>query len=375
MNHKSLELFKRGLYLIAQLMLIIFILTGCALLPADREPLPPPLIEPPRIRLNLHAVERGDIVHQALGAGTFITAKEYNLSFLNNSGRLDVIHATIGMQVEEGQILAELETEQIKFDITQMEIDLTKMRLRHDAMKMEHDRLIDSKKDLKQAFETEAGEQNDRELENVLHQIARSEIDLRIHELSLEQHTMHINRAKNRLNAMKIKAPIEGTIVFMERLAVGAWINAYQILFTVADPSELFLRYNPAVLTGFEVGMRVKVDVGGVEHSGTIVMTPYGEPAVDEENPRFEDSIIIKVEELPDGVDPGDSASIRIIFQEKSDVIIIPRAGLRTMGARNYVIVRKNEMNIEVDVEVGVETPTMVEIVTGLEEGDQIILR
>ena len=133
--------------------------------------------------------------------------------------------------------------------------------------------------------------------------------------------------------------------------------------------------YKRQVLTGFEVGMRVKVDVGGVEHSGTIVMTPYGEPAVDEENPRFEDSIIIKVEELPDGVDPGDSASIRIIFQEKSDVIIIPRAGLRTMGARNYVIVRKNEMNIEVDVEVGVETPTMVEIVTGLEEGDQIILR
>jgi hypothetical protein len=156
---------------------------------------------------------------------------------------------------------------------------------------------------------------------------------------------------------------------------VGAWINAYQNLFTVADPSELLLRYNPTVLTGFEVGMRVKVEIDGIEHSGTIVMIPNGEPASNVENPRFRDSTIIKVEELPDVVKPGDSATIRVIFQDKRDVITIPRAGLRTMGARNYVVVRKNEMNIEVDVDVGVQTPTMIEIVAGLEEGDQILLR
>ena len=136
----------------------------------------------------------------------------------------------------------------------------------------------------------------------------------------------------------------------------------------------IFLRYSPAVITGFEVGMAVKVAIEGIEYTGTIVMTPHDEVLIDVENPHFEDSIIIEVEELPDEVSPGEDASIRVIFQEKHDVITIPRAGLRTMGARNYVVVRKEDINREVDVEVGVETPTMVEIVTGLDEGEQLSL-
>ena len=366
---------KKHGFLLALSILTIFILSGCVLMPLEREPLPPPLVEPPRLRFNLHTVKRGDIIHQIIGAGIFIPISEYNLSFLNNSGRLQEIHVTPGMHVEEGQVLAELESDQIEFDISQMEIDLAKMQLSFDKMKMDYDRMVNFKRELKQDFKREASEQNERALEDLNHQVAKFVIDMEIHELNIEQLEMHIQRAKERLNVSELKSPIAGQIVFMSRLAVGDWINAYQHLFTVADPSVIFLRYSPAVITGFEVGMVVKVDIEEIEYTGTIVMTPHGEPTIDVENPRFEDSIIIKVEELPEQVSPGDDASIRVIFQEKHDVITIPRAGLRTMGARNYVVVRKDDINREVDVEVGVETPTMVEIVTGLDEGEQIVLR
>lgn len=370
-----LSAFKKLICLTLLSMLLIFVLSGCALLPAEREPLPPPLVEPPRIRFNLHTVERGDIIHQIIGGGIFIPIREYNLSFLNNAGRLQAVHVTPGMFVEEGQILAELESEQIEFDIAQMEIDLTEMRLSYDKMRMDYERMINSRKGLEQAFESEATEQNKRALDDINHQIAKFNIDIEIHELNIKQLEMHIRRARERLDATKLISPIDGQITFMNRLAIGDWINAYDHLFTVADPSVLFLRYSPAVVTGFEVGMTVKVDIEGIEHTGTIVMTPHGEPTIDAQNPRFEDSIIIKVEDIPDNVEPGDDASLRVIFQERQDVIIIPRNALRTMGARNYVVVRKDEINREVDVELGIETPTMVEIVVGLEAGEQIVLR
>lgn len=368
-------LLKNHGYLLVLALLMIFVLSGCVLMPTEREPLPPPLVEPPRLRFNLHTVERGDIIHQIIGAGVFIPIREYNLSFLNNSGRLQEVHVVSGMHVEEGQVLAELESEQIEFDIKQMEIDLTEMRLSYDKMKMDYDRMITSRRRLKQAFEREASEQNERALEDLDHQIAGFDIDIEIHKLNIKQLEMHILRARERFDVTKLRSPIAGQIVFMSRLAIGDWINAYQHVFTVADPSVIFLRYSPAVLAGFEVGMTVKVDIEEIEYTGTIVMTPHAESVIDVENPRFEDSIIIKVDELPDQVSPGDDASIRVIFQEKHDVITIPRAGLRTMGVRNYVVVRKGDINREVDVEVGVETPTMVEIVTGLDEGEQIVLR
>ncbi len=366
---------KKHGYLLALSILMIVVLSGCVLMPTEREPLPPPLVEPPRLRFNLHTVERVDIIHQIIGAGIFIPIREYNLSFLNNSGRLQEVHVVSGMHVEEGEVLAELESDQIEFDIAQMEIDLTEMHLSYDKMRMDYDRMINSRRELKQTSEREASEQNERALEDLNHQIARFDIDMEIHELNIKQHERHIQRARERFDATKLRSPIAGQIVFMSRLAIGDWINAYQHLFTVADPSVIFLRYSPAVITGFEVGMVVKVDIEEIEYTGTIVMTPHGEPVIDVENPRFEDSIIIKVEELPDQVSLGDDASIRVIFQEKHDVIAIPRAGLRTMGARNYVVVRKDDINREVDVEVGVETPIMVEIVTGLDKGEQIVLR
>jgi len=375
LKSKYFESLKKHGYLLVLTMLLIFILSGCVLMPTEREPLPPPLVEPPRLRFNLHTVEIGDIIHQIIGAGIFVPISEFNLSFLNNSGRLQAVHVVPGMHVEEGQVLAELESEQIEFDISQMEIDLSEMRLSYDKMKMDYARMINSRRELRRALEIEASEQNKKALEDINHQIARLDIDMEIHGLNVKQHEMHIQRARERFDATKLRAPIAGQIVFMSRLAIGDWINAYQHLFTVADPSVIFLRYSPAVITGFEVGMTVKVDIDEIEYTGTIVMTPHGEPLIDVQNPRFEDSIIIKVEELPDQVRPGDDASIRVIFEEKHDVITIPRAGLRTMGARNYVVVRKDDINREVDVEVGVETPTMVEIVTGLDEGEQIVLR
>jgi len=371
----NLTLFRRSVYFIVLSVFFALALSGCVLLPTEREPLPPPLVEPPRIRFNLHTVERGDIVHQIIGAGIFVPIREYSLSFLNNSGRLQAVHGVPGMQVEKGQVLAELESEQIEFDISQMEIDLAEMRLRLDMMKMDLNRLIDSQSEMKRNYAQEKNDQNSRALEDINHQISKFEIDLEIHELNIKQLEMHIRRAMERLEATKIKSPIDGIIVSTDRLVIGEWVNAYQTLFTVADPSVIFLRYSPSVLTGFEVGMTVKVDIEGAEYTGTIVMTPHEESVIDAENPRFEDSIIIKVDELPDYVSPGDDASIRVIFQERHDVITIPRAALRTMGARNYVVVRKDEINREVDVELGVETPTTVEIVAGLEPGEQLVLR
>lgn len=352
-----------------------FNLFGCAILPVEREPLPPPLVEPPQIRFNLHTVARGDIVHQVIGAGIFVPVREYTLSFLNNAGRLEEVHVLPGAEVIEGQVLAELESEQLEFDLSQMEINLKQELLRLDIMQLDHNRMDENRRQLRILNETYPSETNKSALADSNHQIARFEIELQIHKLNIERLETNIERATTRLNAAMLKSPINGLITSSNRLVIGDWINAYQNVFTVSDPEVLFLRYSPAVLTGFEVGMKVLVEIEGLEYTGTIVMTPDSESLINAENPTFEGSIIIEVESLPQEVRPGDDASIRVIFQERRNVITIPRSALRTMGARNYVIVRRDEVNREVDIELGIQTPTLVEVIDGLEPGEEIVLR
>src|SRR5690606_28552039 len=73
------------------------------------------------------------------------------------------------------------------------------------------------------------------------------------------------------------------------------------------------------------------------------------------------------------GLNLGDLLSTRIIVREKEDALVIPRAALREFMGRRYVRLLDGDARREVDVEVGIVSPTEVEILDGISEGDLII--
>jgi hypothetical protein len=55
-------------------------------------------------------------------------------------------------------------------------------------------------------------------------------------------------------------------------------------------------------------------------------------------------------------------------------VIVLPRGAIRSYMDRYYVQIMEGDYRKEADIEVGLMTPTQVEIVRGVEEGQQVIL-
>ncbi|MNW06964.1 macrolide transporter subunit MacA [compost metagenome] len=72
----------------------------------------------------------------------------------------------------------------------------------------------------------------------------------------------------------------------------------------------------------------------------------------------------------------GTPLSVSVITQRKEKAITIPLAALRSYSGRNYVQVVDEQGNKkEVDVEIGQQTATDVEIIKGLTSGQKVVGR
>ena len=87
---------------------------------------------------------------------------------------------------------------------------------------------------------------------------------------------------------------------------------------------------------------------------------------------RPEDFLIVEAEGLPQGLNRGTPLSINIITSRTENAIVIPPSTLRSIGSRTYVQVIDENGKREVDVEVGQQTATQVEILQGLKPGQKL---
>lgn len=67
--------------------------------------------------------------------------------------------------------------------------------------------------------------------------------------------------------------------------------------------------------------------------------------------------------------------SVTVVTNKIKDALVIPPSALRTIGSRTYVQVVDENGKREVDVEVGVQRPTEIQIIAGLEPGQKVVGR
>ncbi len=373
---------KKAVRITAALLVSILLIpavTSCSvLLPREQEPLPPPLAEPPEPSYNLYTVKRLDLINQIQEGGIFIPVTEYPLSFGDNSGRLAEINIKSGDRVKKGDLLAKLNVEDLEYNISQMEIELKKQKLSFEKMKIDYNKLLsdieDAKAVLAAAQDDQEAEQARNRLEELERQRQKTDIDIEIYELNLRQQEANLERSKKRLENAQLRSPIDGIVNFAEGLDPGDWVDNNRTICTVVDPTNLYLRLNAAGINGLHLGMEADVEIDGEIYKGTVVMTP-GSTSQQPSDQRLRNAIILTVDELPESVLPGQQAIVRVLLEKRDNVLVIPKAGLRTYGSRNYVLVREDEKNKEVDIDIGMQTATYIEVISGLEEGDVIILR
>ncbi|WP_372671392.1 efflux RND transporter periplasmic adaptor subunit [Amycolatopsis kentuckyensis] len=76
----------------------------------------------------------------------------------------------------------------------------------------------------------------------------------------------------------------------------------------------------------------------------------------------------------PDGLRPGQSASVVITVAEAQNALSVPAAAVTTAGGTNIVTVQENGQNVTRQVQVGIRGESTVQITSGLTEGENVVL-
>lgn len=83
--------------------------------------------------------------------------------------------------------------------------------------------------------------------------------------------------------------------------------------------------------------------------------------------------VIIQFDTTSDQILPNMAATANIIVETKSDVLMAPTSAVNYSGETATVKVMKDGVETTQSVEVGISSDTMIEIISGLSEGDEVV--
>jgi len=347
------NLYKRSIILLLSLCLVF--VSGCSLLPAEEEEEVLPEINPPQIsKKPEYAVTTDTIVNKVQVLGKLISLEEESLFFTLDGKHLKELYVKAGDTVEAGQVIGELDVD-----------DLQKsLRLERLSFKSEETAM---KETLRQRDELDPVEFEQRTI-------------------AFEEKRQKLADMEEEIGKAQIYAPFSGTIVTLN-VKKGDLIKSYSQIGIIANTSEIVpaAKLTKTELEKIAQGMEVQVTISNVgTFTGKVKQLPVqstessgggGNPGEGAGLEKPEDFLIADIEGLPAELTRGTPISLSIITKKTENAIVIPPSTLRTIGSRTYVQVVDENGKREVDVEVGQQTPTQIEILQGLKPGQKVVGR
>lgn len=332
----------------------ILILNGCSLFPEEKVSEAPVLREPPAPRINVVKVERGYISEEVTGLARVAAKHEQSLYFAKG-GRVKDVLVEYGDWVEKGQILARLEVGDLENELELARLDLEKMELELERMKFLHGTVV-------------------------------SDYDLKLKEIDYKKAKLKIERMESILHSSTIYAPFDGRITALS-VRETAIAEEFAEVMVIADLSQLELQMNVTQrnISKIVPGLKAKVQIGQgrwLPAEVTRIPSPTAELAPGQPDLRVRleiadfENILAESNISPEQILRYNALlSTSIIIQEKEDALLLPPSAIREYANRTFVLVKEGDYRREVDVKLGIKTDTKVEILAGLEEGQEIITR
>ena len=204
-------------------------------------------------------------------------------------------------------------------------------------------------------------------------------------EANLESTESQYEKQQETLNTMEIKSPADGTFVYAStwwgtKLAEGqtTWPGSKVGMIPVKGEIQATLYVLEVDAVGVEVGQTVKFRMHSAldqEVTGKIVDISHIAAARDKEDPTKYFTLNVDIDNIDaDLMRVGSTIDATIITGELSNAYLIPQQAVFFTGDKAHIYVIDGGEIEPRDVQIGHRSPTLIEVIDGLEEGEAVSL-
>ena len=169
-----------------------------------------------------------------------------------------------------------------------------------------------------------------------------------------------------------IRAPFSGKLGLKE-ISVGAYVTPTSVISSIQKTSGLKIDFNvpEKYLTQIQKGQYVNFKVEGSERSYTAVVSATESGIATETR-----SLAVRASVTGDatGLVPGNFAKVRLSFAPDNNALMVPTQAIIPQARGKKVVLFRNGIATFTDVTTGVRDSSMVQIVSGLNKGDTVVV-
>ena len=343
---------------------LAILLAGCGGGQVVTEATPTPYPTPVRPTFT---VQRGDITVEAKFGGR-VTPLASHTVYFQISGQVSEVYVNVNDTVTEGQLLGELaEARELR-----AKADETRRIIRRSQIDLEIAQLT-----LEQ-YKAQGMPAAEIQIQELKVELAQMNLDEVLQGLGIDPNAPVTDEIEAQVAQARVFAPAGGIII--AAVNMGQNVTTTTPAFVLGEPNKLEVvvdldasKSDEQIKDMYE-GMAIiatsdsKPDVKMI---GTIrqLPSPYGTGAANENTAR----IVLDTPPSADTYQVGDVLRVTVQLASKEGVLWLPPDAIRSAGGRTFVIVNGEGGPTRVDVEIGLQTGDMVEIVSGLTEGQVVV--
>jgi multidrug efflux pump subunit AcrA (membrane-fusion protein) len=369
------------------LLSVLFLLSACAL----QEPVAPELIPPVSERLDITKADTGSVADIIRKPG-IVRLRSRGLSFKRTPGIFGAFYVKHGEAVQEGQLLATLDTKALEEEIIKMEENLTRLKeentLRREIRRLEIDEMIFNY-NLKQNAD-DLNEADFHFIETLYMAIETALLTLtheeERHSLAEQQAAGRLENHRLRLSGTRLYAPFNGIITHIQPIVKGDAVSVSTPVIYIAQPSSLHIEVYDFTFRDFPdppgmspvpwipIPVIQAVRIRAYSPHGDFDLTYMGLPPA-ERTGHGMPPVYMEIAGPP--FPPlGAMVGVHLYLAWVEETLRIPSNALFHEPGTGFFAYRViNSRLVQTPLEIGVRGESFSEVLDGLAEGDEVFVR
>ena len=353
--------------------------------------------EPSPPKTALYQIKRADMMRHIVLSGktvsdaTIVLAPKY-------AGRVTEVNVQLGDRVEEGSVLAVQDTGDLDIAIMQGEAvalaasanaeteeasynaNLAKAEAAYDIYRSHYERQqylysigAISQDTLDSARNTYVTSK--AQYDALLDQMnGGSPASVRSKQYEAMKGAYNVDALRKQREDMIIRAP-RGGVIGYRNVEVGSYLSPGEKILTLVDNSHLYvdcsLSENDAALLGVGLPVSVTIDALGNTYNGKIV---YVSPGMEADTRAY--TVRISLDVARDGVKAGLFARTAVDILQRRSTLFAPKEAVLTKNGVTTVFVYNHDSETveEREVKIGLINDEAVELLSGVNEGDEVVI-